>query len=115
MGQPITVWRTALNQKRPYLDLGDAVAALKFILHGKLFDRRIYNVLTTNSTVKNIVDAISVHVPNVTIEYVDSKIMNQLSYTVKSDRFAELGFETHGNLEQGIQDTIRLLRGSQQW
>jgi len=115
MGQPITVWRTALNQKRPYLDLSDAVAALKFILHRELFDRRIYNVLTANSTVKNIVDAISVHVPNVTIEYVDSKIMNQLSYTVKSDRFEELGFETHGSLEQGIQDTIQLLRGSQQW
>jgi len=115
MGQPITVWRTALNQKRPYLDLSDAVAALKFILHRELFDRRIYNVLTANSTVKNIVDAISVHVPNVTIEYVDSKIMNQLSYTVKGDRFAELGFEIHGSLEEGIKDTIQLLRGSQQW
>ena len=115
MGQPLTVWRTALNQKRPYLDLTDAVAALKFILHRELFDRRTYNVLSANSTVKNIVDAISVHVPDVSLEYVDSKIMNQLSYTVKNDRFAELGFEFHGSLEEGIRDTIQLLQGARQW
>ena len=30
MGLPITVWRTALHQKRPYLDLSDAVRALRF-------------------------------------------------------------------------------------
>src|ERR1700687_1822384 len=30
MGGPITVWRTAMNQKRPYLELGDADRALKF-------------------------------------------------------------------------------------
>ena len=114
MGQPLTVWRTALNQKRPYLDLDDAVAALKFILHRELFDRRVYNVLTANSTVKNIVAEISIHVPDVSIEYVDSKIMNQLSYTVKNDRFSKLGFEFHGSLAEGIKDTVRLLLGSQQ-
>jgi hypothetical protein len=27
VGEPLTVWRTALNQQRPYLDLGDAVEA----------------------------------------------------------------------------------------
>ena len=39
-GQPITVWRTALNQKRPYLDLADGVEALKFAISRDLFDRR---------------------------------------------------------------------------
>jgi len=113
-GQPITVWRTALNQKRPYLDLVDAVAALKFILRRELFDLKLYNVLTTNATVKNIVDTISAYVPDTSIKYVDSKIMNQLSYTVKDDRFVGLGFEVHGSLEEGIGDTIRLLRGVRQ-
>ena len=31
MGQPITVWRTAYDQKRPYLDLLDAARAFSFI------------------------------------------------------------------------------------
>jgi nucleoside-diphosphate-sugar epimerase len=110
-GQPITVWRTALDQKRPYLDLTDCVAAMEFALQKDLFDGRIYNVLTLNATVREIVEIIRQHVANVRIEYVDTRIMNQLSYTVLNDRFKALGFEFHGSLPQGIAETIALLRG----
>ncbi|HEX3085688.1 MAG TPA: SDR family oxidoreductase [Pyrinomonadaceae bacterium] len=112
-GQPITVWRTALDQKRPYLSLDDCVAAIEFVLQKDLFDGRIYNVLTLNATVREIVELIKHHVANVQIEYVDTRIMNQLSYTVLNDRFQALGFEFHGSLPQGIADTIALLRGIQ--
>ena len=54
MGQPLTVWRTALHQKRPYLTLDDAVAAIFYIIGEKLFDKRVYNVLTDNLTVEDI-------------------------------------------------------------
>ena len=114
-GQPITVWRTALDQKRPYLDLGDAVEALKFIIQRDLFDRRIYNVVTTNTTVRRIVDIISSFVPDVSVQYVDTEIMNQLSYTVSNRRFKSQGFEFKGSLEEGIGDTIRLLKGVRRW
>ena len=107
-GQPITVWRTALEQKRPYLDLDDAVEAVKLIINRDLFDGGLYNVVTVNSTVGDIVDAISEHLPNTSIEYVDSPIMNQLSYNVNSDRFKDLGFEFTGSLRQGIDNTISL-------
>ena len=59
MGQPLTVWKTAMHQYRPYLDLGDAVTAIKFITQKKLFDGRVYNVVTANSTISSIVDIIS--------------------------------------------------------
>ncbi|MBI3096104.1 MAG: SDR family oxidoreductase [Rhodocyclales bacterium] len=110
-GQPITVWRTALNQVRPYLDLEEAVSALHFIIRNDLFDGNIYNVLTTNSTVKDILDVIRSHVDDIAIEYVDTKIMNQLSYHVANQRFRNQGFESHGDLGRGIADTIALLRG----
>ena len=113
MGQPITVWRTALDQKRPYLDLDDAIEALKLIINRDLFDGGLYNVVTANSTVGNIVDAISEHIPDASIKYVDSPIMNQLSYNVKSDRFKDLGYTFTGSLERGIRDTITLLNGAQ--
>ena len=112
-GQPITVWRTALEQKRPYLDLTDCVAAIEFVLQRDLFDGRIYNVLTLNATVREIVELISKHVAGVKVEYVDTRIMNQLSYTVLNDRFKALGFEFRGSLAQGIADTIALLGGVQ--
>ena len=110
MGQPVTVWRTAPNQKRPYLDLSDAVEALKFITQGNLVDKRIYNILTANATVKKILDAISADVPDISVQYEDTQIMNQLSYIVRNDRFTKLGFEYKGSLKKGIADTIHLFR-----
>jgi len=114
MGDPITVWRTALDQRRPYLDLSDAVRALKFFLERELFDRRVYNVVTINATVRDVVDTISEHVPDLSVEYVDSPIMNQLSYHVLSQRIAALGFKPQGSMAQGIAETIKLLRGARQ-
>lgn len=111
IGQPLTVWKTALNQKRPYLDLGDAVEALKFIIEGDLFDGSLYNVVTANATVKDIVDKIARHVPDLAVQYVDSPIMNQLSYEVANRRFTDLGFQFNGSLEEGIAATMRLLQG----
>jgi nucleoside-diphosphate-sugar epimerase len=110
-GQPITVWRTALHQVRPYLDLEDAMAALHFIIRGDHFDTRTYNVLTLNATVNDILDAIRVHVPAIEVSYVDTQIMNQLSYHVANQRFRDLGFEFHGDLKRGIADTMTLLKG----
>ena len=109
-GQPVTVWQNALNQQRPYLDLADAVEAMKFIQREDLFDRRVYNVLTLNATVAQITKAIAAHVPDLRVQSVDSPIVNQFSYRVSSRRFASLGFEFRGDLERGIGDTVRLLR-----
>jgi nucleoside-diphosphate-sugar epimerase len=114
VGQPITVWRTALNQKRPYLDLSDAVRAIDFIIQTKHFDGEIYNVLTENTTVAEIVDIIRLHVPDTHIEYVDSRVMNQLSYEVSCEKFKALGFEFKGNVARGIAETIALMRDVRQ-
>lgn len=114
LGQPITVWRTAEDQCRPYLDLEDAVNAIKFVIDRDLFDNRIYNVLTENATVRQIVDVIRAVVPDVTVEYVDAQIMNQLSYTVLAERFKRQGFEFHGNIRSGIDRTLALIRGLRQ-
>lgn len=114
MGQPLTVWRTAIHQHRPYLDLGDAVEAIKFIIQKKLYDGRVYNVVTTNTSISSIVDIISANLPDISIEYVDTEIMNQLSYDVSNYRFSKLGFEFKGDLEQGIVSTIGLLKRARQ-
>lgn len=112
MGQPVSVWRTALHQKRPYLDLNDAVDAFKFIVQKDLFDGRVYNVVTANATVNDILDVIRTDVPDLTIQYVDTAIMNQLSYEVSSERFCKTGFKFRGALKQGIGETIKLIRGA---
>jgi UDP-glucose 4-epimerase len=109
MGRPITVWRTALHQKRPYLELNDAVRAFHFIIKNGLFDQNIYNLVTENLTVNSVVKLIEKYVREIEIEYVDAQIMNQLSYEVSSLRFRKQGFEFAGSVEEGIKETIKLL------
>lgn len=110
MGQPITVWSTAYDQKRPYLDLFDAARAIAFIIRKDLFDGRIYNVLTHNSTVRQVVDIVREFVPDLQVSFVDNKIMNQLSYEVSCERFMAEGFAFSGDLRRGIGETIGLLQ-----
>jgi len=112
MGIPVTVWSTAYDQKRPYLDLFDAARAITFIISNDLFDGRIYNVLTHNATVRQIVHTVREFVPTLQVEFVDNIIMNQLSYEVSCDRFLGEGFCFAGNLRRGIGETINFLRQS---
>lgn len=113
MGIPVTVWRTAMDQQRPYLDLGDAVRAINFILAGGRFDNGLYNVLTDNASVADIIAAIRKHVPGLAVKLVDSPIMNQLSYRVACEKFRALGFEFRGDLDKAVKNTIGLLRQAQ--
>lgn len=112
MGQPITVWKTAMDQKRPYLGVGDAVRAIKFIIKENLFDGEIYNVVTSNNTVRDIVDTIKKHIPGLKCDLVDSEIMNQLSYHVLSKRFESKGFICRDDIKEGIKETIYLLKNA---
>jgi len=112
MGVPITVWRTAMHQKRPYLTLEEAVEAVKFIIENDIFDGNVYNILTDNYTVNQIVENIKKYIPDLSIEYVDTEIMNQLSYEVLDKRFRDHGFSYRGSVQESIADTIQLLVGA---
>ena len=112
LGQPLTIWRTALDQKRPYLGLNDAVNCIDFFLNKELFDGGIYNVVTSNYTVKQVIDFIKYFIDDLQIDLVDNKIMNQLSYEVSTDKIESLGFVFKDNLGDGIEQTISLLRNS---
>lgn len=109
MRQPLTVWRTAYDQKRPYLDLGDACRAMMHICRAGLFDGRVYNVLTLNATVSEIVDTIRRYRPDLVVSYVDTAIMNQLSYEVSDARFRRTGFAPSGDLQTAIEEELRVL------
>ena len=109
LGQPLTVWRTALDQKRPYLAVGDAVRALRFIIARDLFDRGIYNIVTVNATVRDIVDHIRKVAPTVEFELVDAPIMNQLSYEVSNDKSRRAGLSYDGDLAAGIAASVAQL------
>ena len=111
MDEPISVWATALNQRRPYLSINDAVRALYSIIRNDIFTNQIYNVLSINATVNEIIWEIKKYIPDVKINFVESKIMNQLSYTVSNKKFTDLGFEFNGTLDE-IIESIKLLKNA---
>lgn len=110
MGVSLSVWSTAYDQKRPYLDLVDAARAVALILREDLFDGRVYNVVTMNATVRQVVETLREFVPDLEVSLVDNRIMNQLSYEVSCARFASAGFHPCGDLRRGIGETVAALR-----
>ena len=108
-GVPITIWKTAYEQKRPYLGLDDLSNAITHIFKHNIYNNNVYNLVSVNFTVKNIVDIIKKSVPDIKIEYVDHEIMNQLSYEVSNVKFKNKGFDFNSNVEQEIHNTIKSL------
>ena len=58
IGQPLTVWETALKQKRPFLSLNDATRAIAFVIENNLFDGGVFNLVTSNYSVQEIIEVI---------------------------------------------------------
>ncbi|MCW7462983.1 SDR family oxidoreductase [Leptospira limi] len=108
--KPITVWKTAYEQMRPYLELKDACKTIVEFIKKDIFDGEIYNVLTTNATVRDIVENIQKYVPELKVEFVDSPIMNQLSYEVSSEKVRnKINIQWASNLDASIRSELDLL------
>lgn len=111
LGLEATVWRTAMDQRRPYLDVADAAGAMRFLLREDLFEGEVYNVATLDATVAEILEALRRHVP-VAVRLVDSPAMNAYSYGVSCEKIAGTGFRCEGSLERGLRETVALLRAA---
>ena len=107
MNKPLTVWDSALNSKRPYLGLKDCIRAYEFFeTCGKIGE--IYNVLTKNFEMREIIDAIKQSKPDVKIEITKSPLLNQKPYHVGDNKIRGLGFIPRDDLRESIGETIEL-------
>jgi len=103
MNKPITVWKTAINQYRPYLSLDDAFKTLKFIIEKKHFDNQIHNVCSNNYTVRQILTFIKKNKNKISIKFTKSKIMNTLSYEVVSKNKLMKNISLKGEIKSDIK------------
>ncbi|MFA5020179.1 MAG: NAD(P)-dependent oxidoreductase [Candidatus Pacearchaeota archaeon] len=110
MNKPLTVWDNAFEQKRPYLGLTDAIRAYQF-LEEKGESGELYNVLTDNYTVREVVEAIKKSVPDIKIEITKAPIINQKSYEVSNEKIKALGFTFQDDLADNIKKKIEMLKG----
>ena len=110
LNEPIPVGDTALHQYRPYLSLRDAFRVIKFTIEKNYFDNDVYNVLTSNLTVNQILRIIKKYKKNIKIKYVKSKIINQLSYKIDDAKFRKNFFNLNEKLEIDIKNTMNLFK-----
>jgi UDP-glucose 4-epimerase len=109
-GEPLSVWTTAREQVRPYLDVGDAAAAFRFFLARDLFRSGTYNVVTVNTTVSAVVNILRAEIPDLTVRTVDAAAMSADSFSVSDAKLRAEGFKPAGSLENGIRETVTRLR-----
>ena len=110
LNEPITVYKTALNQFRPYLALTDAFLLFKFTIENNFFKNDIYNALSENYTVNQILNKIKRYKKKISIKFVSSPIMNQLSYHVDKKKINKEGFFFRNKIETDIKNTLNLLK-----
>ena len=107
LDKPLTVWDTAIDQKRPYLSLNDAIRAYEFVeKNGK--PGELYNVLNKNYTVREVVETIKKIKNDVKVEIVKSPMSVATSFEVSCEKIKNLGFELKDNLENCIKETLKL-------
>ncbi len=109
-GKPLSVWKTAYHQVRPYLGLDDLSNAISHILKNNIFDNNIYNLVSKNCTVKDIVDIIKEYEKRIEINFVEHEIMNQLSYEVSNKKFTCTSFKFKSVIRNEIFKTLDKLR-----
>jgi nucleoside-diphosphate-sugar epimerase len=108
LNQDISVYKTALNQYRPYLSLRDAFKVFKFCIEKNFFKNDIFNALSGNFTVNEILTKIKNKKKNIKVKLVNSEIMNQLSYHVDDSKIRKYGLKLNSDLQNDINETLKL-------
>lgn len=109
MGIKIPVWGKALNLYRPYLSLNDAFKVINFIINKNFFPSDIYNVLSENKTVNDILAIIRKYKFKTKIKYTNSRILNQDSYEISKEKLESLGLKLNSKIKKDIKITLMKL------
>ena len=75
-----------------------------------MFNGEIYNILTNNYTVNDILNVIKKD-KKIKVKLVNSRIMNQLSFNVSNEKIKSNGFSFIGSLKKEISNTLKRLSG----
>jgi len=108
LNKEITIWKKFYNKKRPYLDLNDCIRSIIFCIFNQKIRNETLDVVTVNLKLFEIIKTIE-KIKKIKKKFIDTKILNQLSYEVDSDRLKGLKFKFRGNLFLSIKKTLNAL------
>src|SRR6266568_2660547 len=110
IGMPLTVWESAQNEKRPYLDISDTVDALTFALTKKGMNGEIYNVVGENASMNRITSVIAKEVPDTRVVITPTPNLNQVSYELDGSKIEKVGFKPRHTLDEGVRGIVDRFR-----
>jgi UDP-glucose 4-epimerase len=108
--EEVPIWNNAMDQYRPYLSLSDAIKTFIYIINNNFFNRQVYNVLTNNYTVREILKMIKNNNFFIRIKKTKSPILNQNSYKVSDIKIKKLKIKFNKNINKDIKETLTLLK-----
>lgn len=114
---PLTVYKSAWKEKRPYLYVRDAMEAYVLAAMSHKARGEVFNAVSQNANMDMVIKAIheAAHwllMPPVTVKTVEKPMLNQLSYETDASKIrGYLGFSPKGQLVDGIEEIMRAFRG----
>ena len=108
--EPIPIWGKALNLYRPYLSLNDAIKSIIFFIKKNKFNNSVYDLVTENYTVNEILDLIRKHNLKTKIKVVKSPIKIQNSFKVSKIKLESIGLKLSNSIEKDIKTTLKMLK-----
>jgi len=112
-GLPLTVWKDNFYQFRPYLDINDAIKVIDMFVSmpNGIHWNTVYNVLTDNYRLSDIVDLIKTYTDYVDVKFVNTPLLNQHTYKVDDSKIKKIGFTPRGDIKHAIAKTFDLMWG----
>lgn len=82
--QPLTIWKENFEMYRPYLTLTHLCLIINRLIWAwdEKNNNTIYNVVSSNERLKDIVNHISYYLPYIQLNFIDCPLLNQYSYKV---------------------------------
>ena len=110
LGKPLPVWKGMFDKPKPYLSLKDAFNVIKFTLEKNFFKNSIYNILSQNLTLRNVIKSFKKCKKNVKIKYQISRLINQYPYMVSNRKFSSEAFKLKSKISNDIKSTLKQFR-----
>lgn len=103
VGVPLTIYRTAENENRPYLSIDDCVRALEMAMtEPAALAGQAWNLISFNAPLREILAVILRIYPNASRQYTDAELVNQVSFTVSGEKLYAAGFTPKAELYESL-------------
>ena len=107
LGKPLPLWKGMSNKPRPYLSLKDAFSVIKFTLEKNFFKNDVYNILSQNLTLKNVIRNFKRNNKKVKLQYQKSRLVNQYPYEISNKKFTLEAFKLKSKISTDISSTLK--------